>query len=1020
MGTYNWYCMTDGSELGPLSAQELQNLARAGRLQRTDLIRRGETGSWVPAERVKGLSFPLASPTTPIQAPTTPDALSYRSGNRQRSIATPPVKLAPSGQTSDTVPGHQAAAELPPQTVNPSTDVPSSLESKGLSRNLLPAFNIKAGGTVAGVTAAAMMLWMYFAGASRVPVPNIQLPAPSQPPRPVATSPAQDHRAPEHANSPSTNVAKPVAEERQEAPGNSSASVATGQASHPSTLEKTESKREETGGSRSNGPRFRARAMLKGHAAAVNSVVFCSNKNELLSASTDSTLRFWHELDGKGEAILAKYDHVGFSVAVSPDGTTVASGIGDRTVGLWDRKTLREQLLDGHANIVTSVAFSPNGELLASGSVGGTVKLWSTSDARLQRTLTLPYLTAMSLAFSADSRLLAGSAGNNTVTIWDVASGKERAVLSGQSAPIMEVAFSPEGQTIASASADRTIKLWDVASAKPRASLIGHTKGVCAVAFSPNSKLIASGGGDRTVRVWSMDTKREIVTLEGHSDIVHCVAFSLDGHLLASGSEDSTIRIWELVGGDSALSTTQAVVPLPPDRATPPKRELSSSESALSRFIKQDSFCRDIVEGLPLARFKETTENAKEVWDQFPPNMGIRMFRESVFDYLFLDERLVHITYRLPRSNEAVERQLTEYTAGLGQPTSTEAPEGSPASGAAIYRMWDIPEFDLKVSLCVHPSRDTVWMVGLFSSASGVAEVLRRYEQGRSSDHELNQECLKSPPSQHEPDIIENSLGMKFIRIPEGEYIMGSPKTEKFRDGGEQQHRVVINRAFYLGIYEVTQGEFVRVMRKNPSYFSKKNKGSEKVRRINTNRLPVESVSWDDAIEFCHKLSSIPKERDAGRRYRLPTEEEWEYACRAETTTAYHFGHTLSHEQANFNPNHPYLREPKLPDLGRTTTVGSYPANSWGLHDMHGNVAEWCASRFGFMRVYRGGGYRIFAADCRSAFRNFVGPQLFFDFVGFRVVCEPSAQPATGDSTHPDAGARDRKASPPPPGIGMF
>lgn len=281
----------------------------------------------------------------------------------------------------------------------------------------------------------AMMLWMYFAGASRVPVPNIQLPAPSQPPRPIATSPAQDHRAPEHTNSPSTSVTKTTAEGSQEAPGSSSASVAAGQASLPSTPEKVKAKREQTEVSKSNGPRFRERATLKGHAAAVNCIAFCSNKNELLSASTDSTLRLWHGLDGKGEAILATYDHVGFSVAVSPDGTTIASGIGDKTVGLWDRKTLREQLLDGHTDIVTSVAFSPDGRLLASGSAGGTVKLWSTSDARLQRTLTLPYLTAMSLAFSADSRLLAGSAGGNALMIWDVASGRQRAVLSGHSAP---------------------------------------------------------------------------------------------------------------------------------------------------------------------------------------------------------------------------------------------------------------------------------------------------------------------------------------------------------------------------------------------------------------------------------------------------------------------------------------------------------------------------------------------------------------------------------------------------------
>lgn len=127
MGTYNWYCMIDGSESGPLSAQELQNLARAGRLQRTDLIRRGETGSWVQAERVKGLRFPLARPAMSIEAPETPDAHSCPIGTRQPGSVSPPMELAPSDQASGTVPGHRAAAEFPSTTITSSTDAPPSV-----------------------------------------------------------------------------------------------------------------------------------------------------------------------------------------------------------------------------------------------------------------------------------------------------------------------------------------------------------------------------------------------------------------------------------------------------------------------------------------------------------------------------------------------------------------------------------------------------------------------------------------------------------------------------------------------------------------------------------------------------------------------------------------------------------------------------------------------------------------------------------------------------------------------------
>ena len=124
---------------------------------------------------------------------------------------------------------------------------------------------------------------------------------------------------------------------------------------------------------------------------------------------------------------------------------------------------------------------------------------------------------------------------------------------------------------------------------------------------------------------------------------------------------------------------------------------------------------------------------------------------------------------------------------------------------------------------------------------------------------------------------VTNSIGMKLRLIPAGEFMMGSPATEKDRDDDETQHRVTITKTFYLGVTEVTQEQYQKVMGKNPSHF----KGPQN---------PVETVSWDDAVEFCRKLSAMPAEKTAGHVYRLPTEAEWEYACRAGTTTAYGFG----------------------------------------------------------------------------------------------------------------------------------
>jgi formylglycine-generating enzyme required for sulfatase activity len=170
---------------------------------------------------------------------------------------------------------------------------------------------------------------------------------------------------------------------------------------------------------------------------------------------------------------------------------------------------------------------------------------------------------------------------------------------------------------------------------------------------------------------------------------------------------------------------------------------------------------------------------------------------------------------------------------------------------------------------------------------------------------------------------------------------------------------------------------------------------------MDTSLFPVEA-SWDQAVSFCKKLSELSEEKKAGRVYRLPTEAEWEYACRAGTTTETAFGDTLSSLQANFNGNAPFGDAPKGPHLKRTTRVGSYKPNAWGLHDMHGNVWEWCSDwldddyyarspvedpkgpETGKQHVVRGGAYFYTGEHCRSATRS----HPVRAGIGFRVVCD--------------------------------
>jgi formylglycine-generating enzyme required for sulfatase activity len=203
----------------------------------------------------------------------------------------------------------------------------------------------------------------------------------------------------------------------------------------------------------------------------------------------------------------------------------------------------------------------------------------------------------------------------------------------------------------------------------------------------------------------------------------------------------------------------------------------------------------------------------------------------------------------------------------------------------------------------------------------------------------------------------------------------------------------------------VTQGEYERLMGTNPSYFARTGGGKNDVAGQDTSRFPVEEVSWEDAVAFCDRLNSSSAEKQAGRRYRLPTEAEWEYACRAGTVTSFHYGSASDATKANFDGNFTYGGGAKGAYLVRTTTVGSYPSNAFGLSDMHGNVWEWCQDRYHdnyegaptdgsawetggnqTRRVLRGGSWYLNPRYARCANRLRNSPDVRHLLMGFRVV----------------------------------
>ena len=266
------------------------------------------------------------------------------------------------------------------------------------------------------------------------------------------------------------------------------------------------------------------------------------------------------------------------------------------------------------------------------------------------------------------------------------------------------------------------------------------------------------------------------------------------------------------------------------------------------------------------------------------------------------------------------------------------------------------------------------------------------------------QEAAKTKAAPKPGEIITNSLGMSFAWIPPGSFMMGSPKSEADRSNDETQHQVTLTKGFYMGVHPVTQEQWQAVMGNNPSHFKAGNEqvswlmrwfkqGSQKKPEEN---LPVEQVSWEDCQEFLKRLRDQDK-----KPYRLPTEAEWEYACRAGTTTPFYFGPTISTDQANYDGNYTYGSGKKGVYREKTTPVGTFPKNAWGLHDMHGNVWEWCQDWYGDYttsavvdpqgpnsgesRVLRGGSWFNYPDYCRAAFRYWHEPGFRYKLIGLRV-----------------------------------
>ncbi len=239
----------------------------------------------------------------------------------------------------------------------------------------------------------------------------------------------------------------------------------------------------------------------------------------------------------------------------------------------------------------------------------------------------------------------------------------------------------------------------------------------------------------------------------------------------------------------------------------------------------------------------------------------------------------------------------------------------------------------------------------------------------------------------------DGPVPLSLVSILGGQFVLGAPDTELGHDPAQPPQTVAKVESFWLGAYPITQAQWRTVamlaavnrpLDPSPAHFT-------------GDSLPVEQVSWHEAVEFCDRLNRWIELNPASfniRRFRLPTETEWEYACRAKTTTPFHTGQTLTTELANYDGTQPYRQEPIGQRRGATTPVGSFgKANDFGIYDMHGNVLEWCVPGEGLTvrsdwRVVRGGSWQSQPRDCRSAYRAGFKRDTRSNQIGFRVVAE--------------------------------
>lgn len=717
-------------------------------------------------------------------------------------------------------------------------------------------------------------------------------------------------------------------------------------------------------------------------------------RETLLVGDINGVVHVWNWKTNKVERTLNMEWGGNPHLALSPKGNFLAVGGGDwKRIGspgpvkLWELPSFKERGTFSVPDQVYGLCFSQDGQTLfiGCGDAPGIMRFDMASGKQLKPPTEFVG-HAVTVAFNPELNTVASGHSDGTLKLWQFSASTSRLLTSwkGHQGVINFVAYAPDGRTMASASDDKTVKLWDMAMSPPveRTTLAENDGRMVNVVFSPPGKLLA--GADYVtgkIRLWEIGLSgvKSHAVVEAQHGVIHSLAFSPDGQTLVSTGGDRSVRLWDVTAPSPRLKKTL--------RGIAPLADFSWSESPT---VSPD--------GYRIAACGR--DRTVRVWD---------LGEDATKGDLVLEGH----------TNAVV------WVAFSPDGTSLASNDGSgtlilwDALKGTVRRKWNLPGIASRIAfapdgrhLATANGNGTVYF---FRLADGPPRALSASEAKQKQENEAKRLGV--------PVQITSGIGMKLNLIPPGKFLMGSPDNEPGRDADEgPQREITVSRPFAMGIHEITVGQF-KAFVEATGHVTEAEKSGEGSARLDleaqkwiindpkvtwrtpgweqTDAHPVTCVSWNDAVAFCAWLS-----KKEVRTYRLPTEAEWEYACRGGTRTPFHSGASLAIEQANCTGDGAVYTKGKGPD--KTVPVGSYAPNPFGLYDMHGNVWEWCMDWYaadayataaavnptgpatGTKRVNRGGGWHSPAVHCRAAYREkSLTPSSRGHNTGFRVVLEP-------------------------------